>query len=139
MTSAASPPGDANPRPLPQTVSEQVSQCAEIIRLAASSEGGSGSSHRRQRIELLLPINQRRQDFNLTDRDDYGDNNDAVYKAAMETASAVIRLVDPNGWVLCATRHTRKQKCSETHELFMIRAQTHSCAARDFYNEYPYD
>jgi hypothetical protein len=41
---------------------------------------------------------QRSNDFNLTDGDDYGDNNDTVYKAAMETASAVIRLVDPSGW-----------------------------------------
>ena len=33
-----------------------------------------------------------------------GDNNDAVYKSAMETASAVIRLVDPNGGDMSAKR-----------------------------------
>jgi hypothetical protein len=43
-------------RPLPQTVTEQVQQCAEVIALALSAEGGS---HRRQRIEMLLPTNQR--------------------------------------------------------------------------------
>ena len=84
-------PTDAPLRPLPQTVTEEVEQCAEMI--AAASRAGI----KRQRIELLLPINQRRTDFNLTDGDDYGDNNDAVYKAAMETASAVIRIVDPDG------------------------------------------
>ena len=44
-------------RPLPQTAAEMVAQCATCIRLAASEEGGA---HRRQRLEILLPINQRR-------------------------------------------------------------------------------
>ena len=64
-SSSSSPADAANLRPLPQTVTEQVEQCAEVIRLASST-------HSRQRIELLLPINQRRNEFTLTDGDDYG-------------------------------------------------------------------
>ena len=80
--------------PLPQTCAEQVAQCAAAVRLAASPAGGS---HRRQRVQLLLPINQRKSEFTSVESDDYGMNDADVYKAAMETASAMIRLVDPDG------------------------------------------
>ena len=87
--------------PLPQTCAEQVAQCAAAVRLAASPEGGS---HRRQRVQLLLPINQRKSEFTSVEADDYGMNDADVYKAAMETASAMIRLVDPNGGEMSAKR-----------------------------------
>ena len=87
--------------PLPQTCAEQVAQCAAAVRLAASPEGGS---HRRQRVQLLLPINQRKSEFTSVESDDYGMNDADVYKAAMETASAMIRLVDPEGGEMSAKR-----------------------------------
>ena len=87
--------------PLPQTCAEQVAQCAAAVRLAASPAGGS---HRRQRVQLLLPINQRKSEFTSVESDDYGMNDADVYKAAMETASAMIRLVDPDGGKMSAKR-----------------------------------
>ena len=87
--------------PLPQTCAEQVAQCAAAVRLAASPAGGS---HRRQRVQLLLPINQRKSEFTSVESDDYGMNDADVYKAAMETASAMIRLVDPDGGEMSAKR-----------------------------------
>jgi hypothetical protein len=78
-----------------------VAQCAAAVRLAASPEGGS---HRRQRVQLLLPINQRKSEFTSVEADDYGMNDADVYKVAMETASAMIRLVDPNGGEMSAKR-----------------------------------
>jgi hypothetical protein len=78
-----------------------VAQCAAAVRLAASPAGGS---HRRQRVQLLLPINQRKSEFTSVESDDYGMNDADVYKAAMETASAMIRLVDPDGGEMSAKR-----------------------------------
>lgn len=91
----------ANLRPLPQTCAEQVAQAAEIIRAASSPTNGG---HMRQRIQLLLPINQRRNEFTSVESDDYPANDADVYKAAMETASAMIRAVDPDGGDMSATR-----------------------------------
>ena len=78
-----------------------VAQCAECVRLAASPEGGSWS---RQRVELLLPINQRRNEFTDPEATDYPESQDVVYKTAMETASAVIRAIDPEGGEMSARR-----------------------------------
>jgi len=64
----------------------------------------ASTSHRRQRIQLLLPINQRKNEFTSVESDDYGMNDADVYKAAMETASAMIRAVDPDGGEMSATR-----------------------------------
>lgn len=58
----------------------------------------------RQRIQLLLPVNQRRNEFTSVESDDYPANDADVYKAAMETASAMIRAVDPDGGDMSATR-----------------------------------
>ena len=91
----------ANLRPLPQTCAEQVAQAAEIIRAASSPQNGG---HMRQRIQLLLPVNQRRNEFTSVESDDYPANDADVYKAAMETASAMIRAVDPDGGDMSATR-----------------------------------
>ena len=101
--SAASSSADsaANLRPLPQTCAEQVAQAAEIIRAASSPTNGG---HMRQRIQLLLPVNQRRNEFTSVESDDYPANDADVYKAAMETASAMIRAVDPDGGDMSATR-----------------------------------
>lgn len=98
---AASSDSAANLRPLPQTCAEQVAQAAEIIRAASSPQNGG---HTRQRIQLLLPVNQRRNEFTSVESDDYPANDADVYKAAMETASAVIRAVDPDGGDTSATR-----------------------------------
>ena len=101
--SAASSSADsaANLRPLPQTCAEQVAQAAEIIRAASSPQNGG---HMRQRIQLLLPVNQRRNEFTSVESDDYPANDADVYKAAMETSSAMIRAVDPDGGDMSATR-----------------------------------
>ena len=103
VAAAASSTADsaANLRPLPQTCAEQVAQAAEIIRAASSPTNGG---HMRQRIQLLLPINQRRNEFTSVESDDYPANDADVYKAAMETASAMIRAVDPDGGDMSATR-----------------------------------
>jgi len=52
----------------------------------------------------LLPINQRKNEFTSVEADDYGMNDADVYKAAMETASALIRSIDPNGGSTTAKR-----------------------------------
>ena len=64
----------------------------------------AGGSHARQRIELLLPINQRRNEFTDPEASDYPESQDVVYKTAMETAAAVIRAIDPDGGELTARR-----------------------------------
>lgn len=95
---------DADPatlRPLPQTAAEMVAQCATCVRDAFSPAGGS---HARQRIEILLPINQRRNEFTDPEASDYPESQDVVYKTAMETAAAVIRAIDPDGGELTARR-----------------------------------
>ena len=84
LHAASSADAVADLRPLPQTCAEQVTQAASVIRAASTS-------HRRQRIQLLLPINQRKNEFTSVESDDYGMNDADVYKAAMETASAMIR------------------------------------------------
>lgn len=94
-------PSKSTLAPLPQTCAEQVSQCAEIVRHAASPEGGS---HKRQRVTLLLPINNRRNEFTSVEADDYGQNDADIYKAAMVTASALIRLIEPDGGEMFAKR-----------------------------------
>jgi len=98
---AASADSAANLRSLPQTCAEQVAQAAEMIRAASSPQNGG---HMRQRIQLLLPVNQRRNEFTSVESDDYPANDADVYKAAMETASAMIRAVDPDGGDMSATR-----------------------------------
>mmetsp|Transcript_3966 Transcript_3966/g.18211 ORF Transcript_3966/g.18211 Transcript_3966/m.18211 type:complete len:404 (+) Transcript_3966:91-1302(+) len=97
LHAASSADAVADLRPLPQTCAEQVTQAASVIRAASTS-------HRRQRIQLLLPINQRKNEFTSVESDDYGMNDADVYKAAMETASAMIRAVDPDGGEMSATR-----------------------------------
>ena len=72
-----------------------------MIRAASSPQNGG---HMRQRIQLLLPVNQRRNEFTSVESDDYPANDADVYKAAMETASAMIRAVDPDGGDMSATR-----------------------------------
>ncbi|EEH52198.1 uncharacterized protein MICPUCDRAFT_53512 [Micromonas pusilla CCMP1545] len=84
--------------PLPQTCAEQVAACASCVVAAAASGA------RRQRLTLLLPTNNRGDDFTSTERADYEANADAVYRAAMETAAAVMRRVDANGGDITATR-----------------------------------
>ena len=97
LHAASSADAVADLRPLPQTCAEQVTQAASVIRAASTS-------HRRQRIQLLLPINQRKNEFTSVEPDDYGMNDADVYKAAMETASAMIRAVDPDRGEMSATR-----------------------------------
>lgn len=80
--------------PLPQTCAEMVAQCASVVRRAASPLGGNLN---RQSLELLLPINNRRNEFTSVEADDYGQNDVDVYTAAIETASALVRLIDPEG------------------------------------------
>ena len=90
--------------PLPQTCAEMVAQCASVVRRAASPLGGNLN---RQSLELLLPINNRRNEFTSVEADDYGQNDVDVYTAAIETASALVRLIDPEGGDIAAKRVDR--------------------------------
>ena len=72
--------------PLPLTAREQVAQAAASARAALAA----GSSGRRQRIELLLPVNQRAQNFTNTDALDYPASVDAVHAVAVSCAEALI-------------------------------------------------
>ena len=70
------------------------------VRLAASPRGPAPQAAR-----SAPPADKsRKSEFTSVESDDYGMNDADVYKAAMETASAMIRLVDPDGGEMSAKR-----------------------------------
>jgi hypothetical protein len=79
----------ATPLLLPLTAREQIEQAAA----SASAALAAGAPGKRQRIELLLPVNQRAQSFTNTDALDYPSNVDTVHAAAIACAEALLRAV----------------------------------------------
>lgn len=71
--------------PLPQTASEMVAACARAVT----------QGPQRQSLELLLPVNCRRQDFNNTEQLDYGDAPIEVYRTALDVAVALVSALAP--------------------------------------------
>jgi hypothetical protein len=95
---AASLDAAAAPTPLPLTAREQIEQAATAARAALAA--GTG---RRQRVELLLPTNQRAQSFTNTDALDYPASAETIYSVACACADALLKTLAP-GAELCSRR-----------------------------------
>jgi hypothetical protein len=88
---AASLDASAAPTPLPLTAREQIEQAAAAARAALAA----GASGRRQRVELLLPTNQRAQSFTNTDALDYPASAETIYSVACACADALLKTLSP--------------------------------------------
>jgi hypothetical protein len=85
---ASAEPAAAPPVLLPLTAREQIEQA-----VAASRASGA----RLQRVELLLPVNQRAQSFTNTDALDYPASAQTVHDVAAACAGALLRSLAGEG------------------------------------------
>mmetsp|Transcript_20068 Transcript_20068/g.68266 ORF Transcript_20068/g.68266 Transcript_20068/m.68266 type:complete len:369 (-) Transcript_20068:378-1484(-) len=87
---------DAGPAlaPLPQTAREMIEQAASVV--SESRDAGA----RAQKVELLLPINQRKDDFTFTEQLDYGDSQGEVFRVASQVTSSLVERLAPGQRVI---------------------------------------
>lgn len=71
--------------PLPQTCAEAVAQAAEAVKR------GLEAGHTRQSVTVLLPIEQRRENYMFTESMDYPENASQIYATAGEIAKELLK------------------------------------------------